>query len=249
MEGIFIFIPSLKKRKIVRIFFSISIIMISKSAHSPPKECLFSDAQGITWHLITWLLCTHPYCTAWELLLALSEAYWLWLHRKLKRTGSTWTGFPSTLLLQLLFDCKINDRIRTEGSWLDVKLELALGSGPSRFTLCLRACVQKPRNAVLPVCAKSGIAAFSVSQYNCVLTARNCALTLAHNVQAPPLLHHLHAHTYTHTHPAYWRVTMETERLLPNRGGDGDSRREEDVYLDSSMTSWINHINNWTDTF
>lgn len=34
------------------------------------------------------------------------------------------------------------------------------------------------------------------------------------------LLHHLHAHTYaTRAHPAYWSVTMETERLLPKRGG------------------------------
>lgn len=117
-------------------------------------------------------------------------------------------GFPSTLLLQLLFDCKINDRIRTEGSWLDVKLEfffpscLALGSGPPRFTLCLRACVHKPRNAVLPVCAKSGIAAFSVSQYDSVLTARNRALTLAHNVHAakPEHPHSCTTYTLTRTH-------------------------------------------------
>lgn len=152
-------------------------------------------------------------------------------------------GFPSTLLLQLLFDCKINDRIRTEGSWFDVKLELALDSGPLRFTLCLRPCVQKPRNAVLPVCAKSGIAAFSVSQYDCVLTVRNRALTHAHNVHAAKPEHphscttYTLTRTHTHTHPAYWRVTMETERLLLNRGGDGDSRREEDVYLDSSTSS------------
>lgn len=40
-----------------------------------------------------------------------------------RRTGSTWTVFPTTLLLQLLSDGKISDRLRTEGGWFDVGLK------------------------------------------------------------------------------------------------------------------------------
>lgn len=43
---------------------------------------------------------------------------------KLKRTASTWMGFPSTLLLQLFFDRKINDRIRTEKANLMLMLSI-----------------------------------------------------------------------------------------------------------------------------
>lgn len=80
---------------------------------------------------------------------------------KPKRTGSTWTGFPSTLLLQLFFDCKINDRIRTEEASLMFQLQYFSPPGTQLsflyFTLCLCACVplcvvQSLRNDALPVC-------------------------------------------------------------------------------------------------
>lgn len=132
---------------------------------------------------------------------------------KLKRTGSTWMGFPSTLLLQLLFDCKINDRIRTEGSWFDVKLEvvfffpcLPLDSGPPRFTLCLRACLQEPRNAVLPVCANPALQ-HSPSHSTTVFSQRVIVRSHMHTMcmrasqstptLAPPTRSHVHIHTHT----------------------------------------------------
>lgn len=148
-----------------------------------------------------------------------------------RRTGSTWTVFPSTLLLQLLSDCKISDRIRTEGGWFDVELKHfspplpGTRPNPPRFTFCpfprARVVQERPEKCSPAGLPQSGIAAFPCV---CVIV---CAPT-PHPLHPTLLFHHLHAHTYaTRTHPAYWSVTMETERLLPNRGGEVMEAAEE----------------------
>lgn len=161
---------------------------------------------------------------------------------KPKRTGSTWTGFPSTLLLQLFFDCKINDRIRTEEASLMFQLQYFFPPWHSAklsvlhlmsVCMCAFVCGAESQKWRLACLYESSFSAFSVSECGSVLTAYNCTYkhTHTHTVHTASISTPTHAPpTHSLTHPAYWSVTIETERL-PNRGGDGDSRREEEVYL------------------
>lgn len=183
---------------------------------------------------------THPYCSAWKSLLALSVAYWLWLQRS--QGGQKVLGWAS--IPPCCFSSCLIGRSTTDDASLKLKFRcffscLALSWAFSILPyVCVPVCPRaRCRVSEMQSCLFVTIPAFQHS------LSHNVAAFSQHTVTAHTGLHtvqtakHKHPHsctTYTltqsHTRPAYWSVTIETERL-PNRGYDGDGRGEEEVYL------------------
>ena len=175
-------------------------------------------------------LSTHPYCAG------------------IKHTGCDFTeaeedrkyldGLPLQAAASVLLWSQDQRQNKDGGSELDVHVKHFCPSGTRlsflNFNLCLCArlspCVNL-RNVVLPVPIKP---ALCVSEYGSVLSAYDWTYEhthCAHGKHQHPHSHtHLHTYSLPHTHPAYWSVTIETERL-PIRGRDGESRGEEEVCL------------------
>lgn len=115
------------------------------------------------------------------------------------RTGSTWTGFPSTLLLQLLFVPEIKCKEGEAGQrklvqWREVFFEL-LGS-ILYFTVSVRIFVQCLRKYHLPVCRNPALQ-YPLPQSAAGLSHRCTYRQIAHMTYAV-MSTPAHAPTYTH---------------------------------------------------
>lgn len=166
---------------------------------------------------------THPYCAACESPLALSVTYWLWLcwsrgQNVLGRASLPPCCFSSSLFAR---SSAKRERIRTEEDSLMLR-SFFFFSKVSFLFLYFTICDAASQKHHLLVCTNPAASRVFSEHIAAHTHCTDCAYDICRQQHPHSCTHHLHTHTQ---HPAYWRVTMETQRL-PNRGCDGGSRGE-----------------------
>lgn len=141
-----------------------------KNLHVPPSERLLSDASGITWHLVTRLLCIRPCGTA-----AGTEAAQLTGCEEDRKYLDGLPIHPAASAPLWLQDQRQNkDRRRLVWCWVEAffpPLCLALGqnlcASPSVRSRVHVWCRKGPRNAALPVCLNPALQHSPACAWSC----------------------------------------------------------------------------------